>query len=151
MNQSEVTLIALCNRFKAESISSSITNPLWDSRLYVKFIWNSRTNTNFKGSIRKSYNHLKNLPLIHLLNKLYNIFSPWAARAKAPPPPYTLNLYKIFLNRLELQKSFVTHSNSCCVTPVRGNLPPNSPKFFLHIFHYKIVYSFFIFYPIFYF
>ena len=65
------------------------------------------------------------------------------------PPPYTLNLYKIFINHLELQKSFVTHSNSCCVTPVGGNLPPNSPNFLLHVFHYKIAHSFFIFYPIF--
>ena len=68
---------------------------------------------------------------------------------RLPPPPYTLNLYKIFINRLKLQKSFVTHSNSCCVTPVGGNLPPDSPNFLLYVFHYEIEHSFFIFHPIF--
>ena len=65
------------------------------------------------------------------------------------PPSYTLNLYKILIDSLELQKSFVMHSNSSCVTPQGVNLPSDSPNFLLHVFYYKIAHSFFVFYPIF--
>ena len=62
-------------------------------------------------------------------NKYKHIVHGLHRERGSPPPPYTLNLYKIFINRLELQKSFVTHSNSCCVTSVWAICPPTYPIF----------------------
>ena len=52
-------------------------------------------------------------------------------RERRSPPSYTLNLYKIFINTLNLRTS-----NSCCVTPVGCNLSPDRPNFLLHALHY---------------
>ena len=64
--------------------------------------------------------------------------SPWAAQGVRLPRSIYYNPYKIFINTLELQKSFVTHSNSSFVPPEGNNLPPTHLIFYYMFFTMKL-------------